>query len=447
MLADIDGGPHTSIDAFYMGLFELDPTEQDARLEQLDAAVETLPERERNLFNKSLRRSRPGTLAQSMADDMAAGTFPTVSFVVTSAAECEHPSTGSPIQGAKVTYDVLDALASNREVWDHAVFFYTLDENDGLFDHVPAPTPPTDDTGERTADDLPVGLGARVPMIVISPWTVGGWVCSETFDHTSMIQFLEVVTDVKTDQITSWRRQVAGDLTSAFDFAGTGTMPEFTQLGDVPEFVERWLPQPPAEQALPEQEPGTRPARSLPYQTDSFAVIGDEFDVALSNAGTKSAHFAVFNWHDLAEPIQVDVAAEGEEHVTVPFGGVFYDVTVLGPNRFLRDFAGSSYEVGAAVEVTSVVTGGEGVRTVALTISNRADADEGKAVTVTITHAAYAEGAAQQHTLEPGTDVATSFDFEATDGWYDIEIAVDGDPAFRRRLTGHIENGKPSITG
>jgi len=133
--------------------------------------------------------------------------------------------------------------------------------------------------------------------------------------------------------------------------------------------------------------------------------------------------------------------------VIVPFGGVFYDVTVLGPNRFLRDFAGSWYEAGAAVEVTSVVTGGEGTRTLALTIANRAEADDAEAVTVTITHTAYAEGEPEQHPIEPGAEVETSFDFDSTDGWYDIDVAVDGDPAFRRRLTGHIENGQPSVTG
>ena len=37
----------------------------------------------------------------------------------------------------------------------------------------------------------PYGLGVRVPMIVVSPWSKGGWVCSEVFDHTSLIRFLE----------------------------------------------------------------------------------------------------------------------------------------------------------------------------------------------------------------------------------------------------------------
>jgi phospholipase C len=36
-----------------------------------------------------------------------------------------------------------------------------------------------------------VGLGYRVPMIIASPWTKGGFVNSEVSDHTSVLQFLE----------------------------------------------------------------------------------------------------------------------------------------------------------------------------------------------------------------------------------------------------------------
>jgi phospholipase C len=439
VLAEVDGGPHTGIDTFYMSLFGRPDAEVDTLLGQLDAAVEKLPERERNLFDKGQRRSRPGTLAQSMADDIAAGTFPTVAYVVTTAADCEHASTSSPIQGAKVTYDVLDVLADDDETWNSTVFFYTFDENDGLFDHVPAPFPPADDTDEHEGD-RPVGLGARVPMIVISPWTIGGWVCSETFDHTSMTQFLEIVTGVGTDQITPWRRRVAGDLTSAFDFTGSGGPATYTAVGEIPEFVERWLPEPPAEQAMPVQEEGTRPARPLPYQTDAFATLGEDgIEVTLTNNGTKSAAFAVYAWHDTTvTPVPVDLESGAEVTVPVGYPAVIYDISVTGPNRFLREFAGS----GEPVNVSSAIDGD--ALTLTLTITNPG---EDEAVDVTIAPLQYSDVAAESVTIEPAAASEHVWVADDADGWYDVEITLAGSDSFRRRLTGHIENGQPSTTG
>ena len=49
--------------------------------------------------------------------------------------------------------------------------------------------------------------GFRVPCIIVSPWTAGGWVCSQPFDHTSVLQLLEKFTGVAEPNITDWRRQ------------------------------------------------------------------------------------------------------------------------------------------------------------------------------------------------------------------------------------------------
>ena len=97
-----------------------------------------------------------------------------------------------PAAGAEYIAAKLDALASNPDVWAKTAFILTYDENDGLFDHVPPDraAPPARRPGEFV-DGLPIGLGFRVPTIVVSPWTAGGFVCSETFDHTSLIRFLE----------------------------------------------------------------------------------------------------------------------------------------------------------------------------------------------------------------------------------------------------------------
>ena len=104
------------------------------------------------------------------------------------------------------------------------------DENDGFFDHVPPPLAPAGTPGEYlTVDPLPagaggirgpLGFGVRVPMLVVSPFSAGGYVCSETFDHTSQLRFLETLFSVTAPNISRWRRSTAGDLTSSLPALG-----------------------------------------------------------------------------------------------------------------------------------------------------------------------------------------------------------------------------------
>ena len=88
-----------------------------------------------------------------------------------------------------------NAIAANPEVWAKTAFILNYDENDGIFDHVAPPVPPPGTPGEFV-EGLPIGGGFRVPCIIVSPWTAGGWVCSQPFDHTSVLQFLEKFTGV-----------------------------------------------------------------------------------------------------------------------------------------------------------------------------------------------------------------------------------------------------------
>src|ERR1700748_391088 len=128
---------------------------------------------------------------------------------------------------------VLEALNADPDVFNSTLVIVNYDENDGQFDHVPPPVPApgekdefvtgTDVTEYGLTAPAPVGLGFRVPLILLSPWTRGGWVTSETADHTSVIQFLEQWTTALgqpaiSPNISAWRRQVCGDLTGAFDF-------------------------------------------------------------------------------------------------------------------------------------------------------------------------------------------------------------------------------------
>ena len=158
----------------------------------LDQGVATLTKAERSLFERGLRRVPTGTLADAFGKDVAAGTLPEVSYLVPSALDSEHPSVSSPVHSATIVYKVLDALGKHPDVWRHTVVLINYDENDGFFDHVPPPVAPPEVADEQW-EGKPTGLGARVPLLVVSPWSVGGYVCSEVFDHTSVIRFLETV--------------------------------------------------------------------------------------------------------------------------------------------------------------------------------------------------------------------------------------------------------------
>jgi phospholipase C len=163
------------------------------------------------------------------AKDVKNNTLPQVSWIMSPDSYDEHPPAPAAL-GEWYTQQVLDTLLSNPKVWASTVLFIMYDENDGFFDHVPPPTPPTGTKGEYlTVDPLPasaggvtgpVGLGVRVPMIVVSPFSAGGYVCSDKFDHTSQLRFLETLFDVRAPNLTSWRRSAVGDLTATLPVLG-----------------------------------------------------------------------------------------------------------------------------------------------------------------------------------------------------------------------------------
>lgn len=66
--------------------------------------------------------------------------------------------------------------------------------------------PPPGDSSQRTPDGKPFGTGVRLPMLVISPWSVGGWVNPQVFDHTSTLRLLEQRFGVRESNIGPWRR-------------------------------------------------------------------------------------------------------------------------------------------------------------------------------------------------------------------------------------------------
>lgn len=183
------------------------------------------------IYFESYRNALPGSplyeraLAQNglqeFGEDVRNDSLPQVSWIVAPKWWCEHPPF-PPGMGMPTTAYFLQALQQNPDVFAKTLFILTYDENDGYFDHVAPPTPPPGTPGEFVGDE-PIGLGFRVPTIVVSPWSQGGWVVGDTFDHTSLIQLIEKRFGVTEPNITQWRRDTCGDLTATLDLATPNT--------------------------------------------------------------------------------------------------------------------------------------------------------------------------------------------------------------------------------
>ncbi|MEU3503575.1 alkaline phosphatase family protein [Streptomyces hundungensis] len=213
------------------------------------------------LYERGVRPQPEGTFEDDARNDR----LPAVSWIMPTSHQSEHPDY-LPAAGADFVAQKIEAIAANPKVWAKTAFILNYDENDGLFDHVPPPTPRAG-TADEFVGGLPIGGGFRVPAIIVSPWTVGGWVASEAFDHTSSLRFLEGFTGVKEPNISQWRRRTFGDLTSAFRFgSAVGRPPR------LPDDTAEWLAEaerevatlpkpvlPGADQSFPHQEPGPRP--------------------------------------------------------------------------------------------------------------------------------------------------------------------------------------------
>ncbi|HSZ43365.1 MAG TPA: phospholipase C, phosphocholine-specific [Trebonia sp.] len=421
-------------------------------------------------------------LANAIKADVEAGTLPQVGWVVTNQQYSEHPD-GAPTDGAYYVGRVLQALAADPEVLNSTLVIIDYDENDGAFDHVPPPVAPPGTTDEfylessLAPNPLPVGLGYRVPLFLISPWTRGGWVTSEVCDHTSVLQFLEKWTTAIgkpaiCPNISEWRRSVSGDLTNALDF----TRPVYG-LPDLP-----WVSAPvgeansyeivPTTNELPVQEPGWKPARPLPYQANAiltgFTKNSDgtvTADLALSNSAphvSKSSHFHVRDNLQASQtlaaypnadlfPGQYTVAGSKKLSATTPAAvnvgapGA-YDITVVSANRFLRRFTGDLTKAGAAASVSAAYYEGgfELAPTLILELANHGRSD----LTYTITHTQYSAERPKSYKVRPGLPERIVIDpLAASSGWYDLTITIDGDSTWSQRYTGHLETGEPSITG
>ena len=377
-------------------------------------------------------------LASAMRADVTNGTLPRVSWVIAATSLSEHPPY-SPASGEVLTAQLLAALASNPDVFNSTVFLLTYDENGGFFDHVPPPTPPAG-TPDEFVSGLPIGLGVRVPMVVISPWSRGGYLCSQVFDHTSIIRFLETWTGVAEPNISAWRRKVCGDLTTAFNFTspenGLPTLPGVTAVscpgGNTPAV--------PSPQSVPVPESGSRPMRALPYQlnvTSGADCAASRFYLLMTNQGVASAHLAVYaNAFRTDGPWQFDVGpgALVSNAFNLATSAGRYDLTCYGPNGFQRRYAGSLSNACNQFEASSQFDLNTGTLNLAMRNSSSNPA------TFTASANAYLAGGPWVYQVPPGSTSTASFEVAfASDGWYDLTLTTSGDPAFLRRLAGRIE--------
>jgi phospholipase C len=282
-----------------------------------------------------------------------------------------------------------------------------------------------DVTGE-IYKDIPFGLGARVPMLVVSPWTAGGFVNSQVFDHTSVLRFLETRFGVSAPNISPWRRAVTGDLTSVFDFSQSGTLGHYADGINGMKRADRQCKLPPPQwqsEALPRQEPGQKPVRALPYDFDvTGRLVAGGFTLDFVNSGQAGAAFRAETARG-AGPWFFTVEAGKQLSYTLPRSGA-YDFRLNGPNGFFRHFAGSDTDT---VEATFA--------SVTLTVHN------GSASQVVLRNG-YARNRTRK--VGPGESVVLTIDLGKTANWYDI--TVEGDSGFVRQFAGHIENGQPSLS-
>ena len=458
-----------------------------------------------------------GDLLHQFRADINAGDLPTVSWLVSPAKFSDHPAYAW--YGSWFISEIFNALTVNPEVWKKTIFILTYDENDGYFDHVPpfiAPNPKDPETGKvsdgidtgveyiRLEQELPesspkdparggpIGLGNRVPMIIASPWSRGGQVCSQVFDHTSSIQFLEKFLskkfnrDIKETNISAWRRTVCGDLTAAFNLYKGEKIPPMPFLKKDPFFetmhkalykqlpngfkqlskedIEQLNRNPSSSPFMPQQEPGIRPSCALPYQLYAEGALSKDkkrFAIKMEagnkifgklSAGSPFNVYAPGKYRSSDVHFRSYAVAAGDSLMDSwpldAFENELYHLRAYGPNGFLREYKGNAadphiepvfeYELNAAKKKS--LTGNVILKVINLDTDHKYEIEikdhayQKKIITKTLGQAG------SQHQLIITINLGNSY------GWYDFSIRVAGFNHFERRYAGRVETGKMSYS-
>jgi phospholipase C len=406
-------------------------------------------------------------LFDEFRSDVQSGKLPQVSWFVGPAGYTEHADW--PVDyGAWYMSQIFDILVSNPEVFSKTVFIVDYDEADGSFDHILPPTvPSTPAYGASTVSieneivaangepegfqSGPIGLGQRVPFLVISPWTKGGYVNSQVLDHTSVIQFIEKRFGVFEANISPWRRAVVGDLTSMFNFANpndktfrlpnTGSfLPPVDELagGNVNTFIPSLGT---VTLGVPQQEQGVRPARALPYELNVHATVNASTSTVVLNFFNTGRATAVFqvrsgNPVDLVRTYTVEPRKQLADTWSVASS---YDLSVYGPNGFVRYFKGSIGSSAVALDVFSKYERDD-FGSIKWRITNVSGIPAGVSVLDAYT------GNSVRRFLRPQEKFEGELSLQQFYGWYDLIVTVTEDPTFNYRLAGHVESGRDSFS-
>ncbi|PWS31110.1 phosphocholine-specific phospholipase C [Pedobacter paludis] len=456
-----------------------------------------------------------GDVLHQFRQDVNSGKLPTVSWLAGPQNFSDHPS--APWYGAWYVSEVMDILTKNPEVWKKTIFIVTYDENDGYYDHVPPfsiPDSNKPETGkvsegidteiehvrlanelkqgvsEKGAREAPIGLGFRVPMLIASPWSRGGKVCSQLFDHTSTLQFLEEFVNKKynknlhLENISQWRRTISGNLTSAF--APFDPASEKLPFLNRDAFVEtifnaKFKEEPNAFKALSNdeikkaingtsanlmsrQEKGIRKACALPYQLLAGGSLSSDkrsfqINMATSNqifgkqaSGAPFTVYAPVKFKDDNQKEEIcrnwsfAVKANDNLQYSWPinsFEDGKYHLRLNGPNGFFREFTGTANDpvltISADNELNRLTKAPTG--NIKLLFKNSGN----NPVNIQLTDLGY-KGKELRKTILPKTEEAIVLDLKSSFGWYDFEIKSDANSLFMQRFAGRIETGKESFT-
>jgi phospholipase C len=459
-----------------------------------------------------------GDVLHQFRQDVKTGQLPTVSWLVAPENFSDHP--GAAWYGAWYLSEVMEILTNNPEVWKKTIFILAYDENDGYFDHVPpfvVPHSKKPGTGltskgidtsvefvtleqEKARNGFPeiydressIGLGYRVPLVIASPWSKGGWVNSEVFDHTSTLQFLEDFLTKKTGKkvtepnISTWRRTICGDLTSVFrPYTGDQiAKPEFVVKDEFVESIHKakfkQLPtyklltadeivqinhDPHSSPHMPQQEPGIKPSCALPYQLYADGKLSADkksFEIKFTASNKAFGQKAVgspFNvyapgkYASLDNPKQMEPLRTWAYALTAgdtladhwplqEFENGEYHLRVYGPNGFFREYKGTTadplldvacdYELNTLNKLTGNIT---------LKLSNTGS----KPCTIQIIDHAYKANNHQKVIAAKGQGTQL-LNLAQSHGWYDFSIKVTGSQTYEKRYAGRVETGQHSYT-
>ncbi|MBS1602124.1 MAG: phospholipase C, phosphocholine-specific [Bacteroidetes bacterium] len=426
-----------------------------------------------------------GDVLWQFRKDAGSGSLPTVSWLVAPENFSDHP--GAPWYGAWYVSEVLDILTKNPEVWKKTILILCYDENDGYFDHVSpfvAPDPARPETGlvgagidakpeyhsrqddlkrvsEKDARGGPIGLGYRVPLVVASPWSRGGYVNSQVFDHTSILMMLEKLVrhrtgkDVRETNISGWRRAVCGDLSTMFrPYNGEKiVLPEPLGLAEtlkginkaqylgLPMGYKKLSEEEIAEarreghnwKGLPDQERGTRRSCALPYLLGAWVRVTDgSCELGMEVRGTAAAPFTAYMGGSIRN-YAVTFGVLTDRYV---LEGGKYDLRVYGPNGWYWEMKGDGGEPDHGmrlwIEDSKLIIG---------------VGSAGAGRILTITDNTYGEGTMRRKLDRP--DKGGGFGVRLPlrkHRWFDYTVRVEGADGFLRRFAGRVENGQEGVT-